>query len=161
MRGRHSRRRCFVVLLLAALLASAAPVRARDEYRPTPSNLASREWFRGAKFGLFIHWGVYSVLGEGEWVMNIKKMTVADYEPLAARFNPVKFDAAAWVSLARAAGVRYITITSKHHDGFAMFKTAETPYNIVDWTPFKRDPLAELAQACHAAGIKLFFYYSQ
>src|ERR1043166_5342136 len=161
MTRRHSRRRCFVVLLLAALLSSPAPVRARDEYRPAPSNLAAREWFRGAKFGLFIHWGVYSVLGEGEWVMNIKKMTVADYEPLAARFNPVKFDAAAWVSLARAAGVRYITITSKHHDGVAMFDSRLTDWDIVDRTPYKRDVLKQLADECHRQGIRLFFYYSQ
>src|SRR5439155_1632295 len=72
-----------------------------------------------------------------------------------------KSDAAAWVALAKRAGVRYITITSRHHDGFSMFKTTQTPYNIVDWTPFRRDPLQELADACHAAGVKLFFYYSQ
>jgi alpha-L-fucosidase len=161
MTRRHSRRCRFVVLLLAALLSAPATIRAREEYWPAPSNLAAREWFRGAKFGLFIHWGVYSVLGEGEWVMNIKKMSVADYEPLAARFNPTKFDAAAWVALAKAAGVRYITITSKHHDGFAMFDSRLTDWDIVDRTPYKRDVLKQLADECHRQGIKLFFYYSQ
>ncbi len=123
--------------------------------------LAARAWFADAKFGLFIHWGVYSELGAGEWVMHNRRIAVPAYEALAAAFDPTKFDARAWVALARRAGVRYITITARHHDGFSMFRTAQTPYNIVDWTPFKRDPLAELALACHAAGIKLFFYYSQ
>src|ERR1044072_6540152 len=116
---RHSRSCCFVVLLLAALLSAPETVRASDEYRPAPSNLAARRWFRDAKFGLFIHWGIYSVLGEGEWGMNKKRILVAAYEPLALRVNPAKFDAAACVALANAAGMRYITITSKHHDGFA------------------------------------------
>ncbi len=110
---------------------------------------------------MFIHWGVYSQLGQGEWVMQNRPITVTDYEWLATTFNPVKFDARAWVALAKAAGVKYITITSRHHDGFAMFATRATPYNIVDWTQFKRDPLKELADECHRQGIKLFFYYSQ
>src|SRR5947199_3827201 len=93
--------------------------------------------------------------------MHNRKIAVADYEWLAATFNPAKFDARAWVALARRAGVRYITITSRHHDGFSMFQTGETRYNIVDWTPFRRDVLKELADACHSQGIKLFFYYSQ
>src|SRR2546423_597357 len=121
----------------------------------------ARRWFSDAKFGLFIHWGVYSQLGAGEWVMQNRKIAVADYEWLATTFNPMKFDAVAWVALAKRAGVRYITITSRHHDGFAMFQTAQTPYNIVDGTPFRRDPLKELADACHTAGINLFFYDSQ
>ena len=139
----------------------AAPAAAQTPDSVTPERLAARAWFADAKFGLFIHWGVYSELGAGEWVMHNRQIPVPAYEALAAAFDPTKFDAKAWVALARRAGVRYITITSRHHDGFSMFKTAETPYNIVDWTPFKRDPLAELALACHAAGIKLFFYYSQ
>jgi alpha-L-fucosidase len=122
---------------------------------------ASREWYRDAKFGMFVHWGVYSVLGQGEWVMQNRPIAVPDYEWLASTFNPVKFDARAWVSVARAAGVKYITITSRHHDGFAMFATRATSYNIIDWTPFDRDPLKELADECRRQGIKLFFYYSQ
>src|SRR5256886_582050 len=93
--------------------------------------------------------------------MHNRKIAVSDYEWLATTFNPTKFDAVAWVALAKRAGVRYITITSRHHDGFAMFQTAHTPYNIVDGTPFRRDPLKELADVCHGAGIKLFFYCSQ
>jgi len=122
---------------------------------------ASREWYRDAKFGMFVHWGAYSLLGQGEWVMQNRPITVPDYEWLASTFNPVKFDARAWVSLAKAAGVKYLTITSRHHDGFAMFATRATSYNIVDWSPFKRDPLKELADECGRQGIKLFFYYSQ
>ncbi|HTH64542.1 MAG TPA: alpha-L-fucosidase [Gemmatimonadales bacterium] len=144
-----------------ATLVLAAPVTAQTSDSVSAERLAARAWFADAKFGLFIHWGVYSELGAGEWVMHNRQIGVPAYEALASTFDPTKFDAKAWVALARRAGVRYITITSRHHDGFSMFKTAETPYNIVDWTPFKRDPMAELAEACHAAGIKLFFYYSQ
>src|SRR5882724_465001 len=93
--------------------------------------------------------------------MNNKKMTIAEYEPLAARFNPTEFDAAAWVSLAKAAGMKYITITSKHHDGFAMWGTKQTKWNIVDGTPYKKDPLKMLADECRKQGIKLLFYHSQ
>ena len=107
---------------------------------------------------MFIHWGVYSQLARGEWVMNDQSIPVTTYEWLASAFNPVKFDAKEWVALAKAAGARYITITSRHHDGFSMFATKATPYNIVDWTPFKRDPLKELADECHRQGIRLFFY---
>ena len=125
------------------------------------SRLEARQWFRDARFGLFVHWGVYSQLGQGEWVMQNREIPVPTYEWLATTFNPVKFDAHAWVSLAKEAGAKYITITSRHHDGFSMFHTAATKYNIVDWTPFKRDPMKELADECHRQGLKLFFYYSQ
>lgn len=123
--------------------------------------LTAREWFRDAKFGMFIHWGVYSQLAQGEWVMQNREIPVPAYEWLASAFNPVKFDAKEWVALAKAAGVKYITITSRHHDGFSMFATEVSRYNIRDWTPFKRDPLAELAEECRRQGVKLFFYYSQ
>ena len=144
--------------ILAALLIAHAAL-AQDS---VPSErAAAREWFRDAHFGLFIHWGVYSQLGAGEWVMEQRGIPIPTYEWLASAFNPVKFDAHEWVSLAKAGGVRYITITARHHDGFSMFASKVTPYNIVDWTPFKRDPLAELAAECRRQGIKLFFYYSQ
>jgi alpha-L-fucosidase len=125
------------------------------------SRLEARHWFRDAKFGIFIHWGVYSLLGQGEWVMENREIPVSTYEWLATTFNPARFDARTWVSLAKEAGAKYITITSRHHDGFSMFSTAATEYNIVDWTPFKRDPLKELADECRRQGLKLFFYYSQ
>jgi alpha-L-fucosidase len=139
---------------------TARAAAARQE--PVPEErLAARDWFRDAKLGMFVHWGVYSLLGQGEWVMQNRNIAVPDYEWLASTFNPVKFDAREWVSAARAAGMRYITITSRHHDGFSMFGSRVTPYNIVDWTPFRRDPLAELAEECRRQGIRLFFYYSQ
>ncbi len=148
------------VKFFAPALAALA-LCAQSNYQPAPENLKARQWFEDARFGMFIHWGVYSVLGEGEWAMNNKKISIADYEPLAPRFNPVNFNAAEWVSLAKAAGMRYITITSKHHDGFAMWGTKQSPWNIVDATPYKKDPLKMLAAECRKQGLKLFFYHSQ
>jgi len=130
-------------------------------YKPAPENLKAREWFQDAKFGLFVHWGVYSVLEDGEWVMNNRKITIDEYEKLPARFNPVNYDPAEWVALAKAAGMKYITITSKHHDGFAMFDSKVSDWNIVARTPYKKDPLKRLAGECHKEGVKLFFYHSQ
>ena len=129
------------------------------------------KWFREARFGLFIHWGIYAVPagewkgklipGIGEWIMNRAKIPVAEYEQLAPQFNPVKFNAEQWVQMAKDAGMKYIVITSKHHDGFAMYHSKASKFNIVDATPFKRDPLKELAAATQKAGLKLGFYYSQ
>ena len=139
----------------------AAAAVAQLEYKPSPENLTARQWYQDAKFGMFIHWGVYSVLANGEWVMEQRPLTVAQYEKLPAQFNPQQFDAAAWVALAKAAGMKYITITSRHHDGFSMFDTRQNYYNIVKATPYGRDPLKQLADECHKQGMKLFFYYSQ
>jgi alpha-L-fucosidase len=148
-----------VFATLALAFSTALVAQAPDS---TPAErLAAREWFRAAKFGMFIHWGVYSQLAQGEWVMQNREIRVPEYEWLASAFNPIRFDAREWVSIAKAAGMKYITITARHHDGFSMFRTAATPYNIVDGTPFKRDPLKELADECRRQGIKLFFYYSQ
>src|SRR5205085_4395563 len=149
--------------MLALSIFLFAPVRlaAQSTDKPGPANLAARRWFQDAKFGLFIHWGVYSVLGEGEWVMNIKKMTVSEYEKLPPRFNPTEFDPAEWVALAKAAGMKYITITAKHHDGFAMFDSRTSDYNIVTRTPYRQDVLKALAEECRRQGLRLFFYYSQ
>lgn len=146
-----------VILAAAVAVLCAHPAAAQTNSGDTPQ----QEWFRDAKFGMFIHWGVYSVLGDGEWVMNNRHMPIEDYETLPQQFNPVDFNAAEWVAIAKAAGAKYITITSKHHDGFAMFATKQTTWNVVDRTPWKHDPLAELARECHKQGIKLFFYYSQ
>ena len=110
---------------------------AQTSYTPTPENLKSREWFQDAKFGMFIHWGVYSVLVDGEWVMNQQSIDKKTYEKLPAFFNPVNFDPKEWVALVKAAGMKYITITSKHHDGFAMFDSKLTDWDIVDRTPYK------------------------
>jgi alpha-L-fucosidase len=146
-------------LLLASFVAQAAESAAERDQRMA--------WFRDARFGLFIHWGVYSVpAGEwdgktnyGEWFLEETKMPVSQYEKFAGQFNPVKFDAKEWVRLAKQAGMKYIVITSKHHDGFGMFRSDQTDWCIKS-TPFQRDPLKELADACHAAGIKLCFYHS-
>lgn len=139
---------------------SSFNVLAQDNYVPTPENLKAREWFQNAKFGMFIHWGVYSVLGDGEWVMNNQNISIESYEKLPAFFNPVAYDPEEWVRIAKEAGMKYITITSRHHDGFSMFDTNASDYNIVDGTPYKKDVLKALAAACKKEDIKLFFYYS-
>ncbi len=133
----------------------------RAEAPRPPEETAQQKWFREARFGMFIHWGVYSVLEDGEWVMNIRGIPVAEYEKLAPQFNPTEYDPSEWVALAKAAGMKYITITSKHHDGFAMFATKQSDWSIVDRTPYKKDPLKMLADECQKQGIKLFFYHSQ
>jgi alpha-L-fucosidase len=130
------------------------------EYTPSAQNIEERNKFQNMKFGLFIHWGIYSVLGDGEWVMHQKKIPYNNYKRLADFFNPQEFNAKEWVQLAKAAGMKYITITSRHHDGFSMFNTAASPYNIVQATPYHKDPLMELAQECQKEGIELHFYYS-
>lgn len=146
--------------LSAAALASTQLRAADPPYQPAPANLKAREWFQDAKFGMFIHWGVYSVLAKGEWVMNNDKMTIEQYRTLPPRFNPVKYDAAEWVALAKSAGQKYITITSKHHDGFAMWGTKQSKWNIVDGTPYAKDVLKPLADECRRQDVKLFFYHS-
>jgi alpha-L-fucosidase len=161
------------IIALAALAALCAGA-ALAQTKPAPAPRSQDEkmqWFREAKFGLFIHWGLYAIpagewkgqpiAGIGEWIMNRAKIPVKEYEQLAAQFNPVKFNAEEWVKMAEDAGMRYIVITSKHHDGFAMYGSQVSKYNIVDATPFKRDPLKELAAACARHKIKFGFYYSQ
>ncbi len=129
-------------------------------YQPTQDNLAARKWFEDSRFGLFVHWGVYSVLGDGEWVMNQQKLSIDEYEKLPSFFNPIDFNPKDWVKMVKDAGMKYITITSRHHDGFSMFKTYQNEYNIVDSTPYGKDVLKMLADECHKQGIKIFFYYS-
>ncbi len=130
-------------------------------YAPSQENLEAREWFQDAKFGLFVHWGVYSLLGKQEWVMNTDKFTVEEYEKLPGQFYPVNFDPDEWCRMAKDAGMKYITITSKHHDGFAMYDSKISDYDIVDSTPYGKDVLKMLADACERHGLKLFFYHSQ
>src|SRR5438094_6910385 len=154
----------FVVPIVGAISQAARAA-------PDPAREKRLEWFRGAKYGLFIHWGLYAIpagewqgkrsLGLGEWIMNRSQIPVREYEQLAARFNPINYKPDDWVQLAQDAGMKYIVITSKHHDGFAMFKSKVSPYNVVDATPFKRDILKELADACAKRGMRLGFYYSQ
>ena len=147
-------------LILLCSFCSAV-IAVQSEYQPSPENLQARREFRDMKFGMFIHWGVYSVLGDGEWVFHNRKLTIDEYNRLPLFFDPEKFDAKAWVALAKSAGMKYITITSRHHDGFAMFDSKVSDWNIVARTPYKKDPLKMLADECHRQGIKLFFYYSQ
>lgn len=149
-------------LLLGLFIASIGVARAAEEprYQPSPENLKARQWFQDAKFGLFIHWGAYSVVGKGEWVLERSKMTLAEYEKLPAKFNPTEYDPAKWVAMAKAAGVKYITITSKHHDGFAMWDTKVSDWSITRRTPYKKDVLKMLAEECRKQGIKLLFYHS-
>jgi len=137
-----------------------------------PSKDERMRWWREARFGMFIHWGVYAQFagvyngheqqkGGAEWIMNRSKIPYADYQAMAKQFNPVKYDADEWVRMAKNAGMKYIVITSKHHDGFAMFKSEASKWNIADATPYGKDVLQPLAAACKKYGIKLGFYYSQ
>jgi alpha-L-fucosidase len=149
------------VVFLTSLIFLALTALAQSDDQPSPENLQARREFQDMKFGMFIHWGVYSVLGDGEWVFHNRKLTVDEYNRLPLFFDPEKFDAHAWVALAKSAGMNYITITSRHHDGFAMFDSKVSDWNIVARTPYRKDPLKMLADECHRQGIKLFFYYSQ
>jgi alpha-L-fucosidase len=156
-----------------ALLAAEGPSSDAAAPRETKAERDARmAWWRDARFGMFIHWGIYAVpAGEwkglekqkdlfGEWIMYNARIPVKEYEPLARQFNPVKFDADAWVKAAKGAGMKYIVITAKHCDGFAMYGSKASKYNIVDATPYARDPIVALREACDRQGIKLGFYYS-
>jgi len=128
-------------------------------YTPTPSNVAARAAFQDRKFGMFIHWGASSVLSDGEWVMNNKNINKDDYKKLLKVFNPVDFDAAKWVSTAKNAGMKYIVLITRHHDGFSNWDTKQSDWKITN-THYKQDPLKLLAAECKKQGIKLGFYYS-
>jgi Alpha-L-fucosidase len=129
-------------------------------YEPSPEVLEARAEFEGFKFGIFIHWGIYSMMGDGEWAMNVSNINYQEYARLAAGFCPSKFDAREWVRIFKDAGAKYMTFTSRHHDGFSMFDTDASEYNVVDATPFKRDVVGELAEACAEEGLSLHLYYS-
>lgn len=150
-------------ILMHSGIAQPSPAAAKDKDE-------RMEWWREARFGMFIHWGVYAVpagtyKGQkinriGEWIMNRGKIPVADYQQFAKEFNPVKYDADAWVRMAKDAGMKYIVITAKHHDGFALFDSKATKWDIIDATPYGKDLLKPLAEACRKHGVKLGFYYS-
>ncbi len=151
--------------------SSTHPVPAIQDTETPAQRDARMAWWRAARFGMFIHWGLYSipagswkgepVPGIGEWIMNRGTIPVADYDALASKFNPTAFNAHDIVALAKSAGMKYIVITAKHHDGFAMFDPKADGFNIVAATPFHRDPIKELAAECRKQGLKLGFYYSQ
>ena len=172
-------------VLIPTVLACLAFAPSAPAQEPTPPNTSPTpvthvkddpytsprtQWYRDAKYGLFIHWGLYAVpAGEwkgqrdrriGEWIMHNRKIPIYDYEALARQFNPAKFDAKEWARVAKAAGMKYVVITSKHHDGFCLWDTALTGYDVVDATPFKRDVIRELADACRDEGLKFAFYHS-
>jgi len=165
-------RTLLTILALAILVGCAMPILAEE---PAPKGETPQQrdqrmaWWREARFGMFIHWGLYAipagewkgqkVPGAGEWIMFSAKIPVADYEPLQKQFNPVKFDARQWVRIAKAAGMKYIVITSKHHEGFCLFDSKLTDYDVMG-TPFKRDIMKELSEACREEGIKMCWYHS-
>lgn len=131
-----------------------------QEYVPTPENIAAREEFNDSRFGIFIHWGIYSMFAQGEWYLQNYPIDKYEYAKAADAFYPHRFNAEEWVSAIKASGAKYICFTSRHHDGFSMWDTDESDYNIVDATPFGRDVLKELADECERQGIKLHLYYS-
>lgn len=147
---------CIAFGLLCALAASA-----QKGYVPSEAIRKAQQEFQDDKFGIMICWGVYSMLGDGEWVMSDWDIDLNEYAKLPSGFYPSKFDAAEWVSAVKASGARYINFVSRHHDGFSMFKSEVSDYNIVDATPFGRDVLKELSDECQKQGIKLHIYYSQ
>lgn len=159
------------MLLLAGALFTGCATPSPDYVNESQEEFDARmEWWRDARFGMFIHWGLYAVPagvyesqpveGIGEWIMNSAQIPVAEYEQFAAQFNPVQFDAAEWVRIAKDAGMKYIIITSKHHDGFSLWDSDVSDYDIIDATPFGRDILRELADAATEQGIRLGFYHS-
>ncbi len=154
------------LLLTSLVLATSLSARAETVTRAKPSTASvaaaadRTEWFHKARFGMFIHWGLYAIPAGGEWHMNKKKMPIDEYKKFAGQFNPTRFNADEWASLAHDAGMKYMVLTAKHHDGFAMFQSKASDYNIADATPFKRDPLKELSLACPKHDVKLGTYYS-
>jgi alpha-L-fucosidase len=148
-------KRLLVVLFLFSFQVSLIA----QSYTPTKENGEAREWFQNAKYGLFVHWGPFSIPGSGEWVMNNRNITVANYTRLKDFFNPVDFNPQEWVSTAKRAGMKYITFITRHHDGFSLWDTKHSDFNIMH-TPYKKDILKMLADECRKQDMKLFLYYS-
>ena len=149
-------------LLAAAMLALSltASANTNQTYTPSADNIAARKHFQDSKFGIFLHWGLYAMLATGEWTMTNKDLNYKEYAKLAGGFYPSRFSAKEWVSQIKASGAKYICFTTRHHEGFSMFKTKYSDYNVVDASPFKRDIVKELADECHRQGIDIHFYYS-
>ncbi|HNP20733.1 MAG TPA: alpha-L-fucosidase [Panacibacter sp.] len=146
-------------IFVLAFFAIACSALAQQTYVPAAENLKARQEFADAKFGLFIHWGPFSIPGSGEWVMNERNITVKNYTRLMDFFNPIGFNAHDWVKMAKDAGMNYITLITRHHDGFSMWDTKYSDFNIMN-TPYKKDIVKQIADECHKQGIKLFLYYS-
>jgi alpha-L-fucosidase len=158
-------------LIVLSLFTTLTNADTGDSLREAEDKRVSRmQWWKEARFGMFIHWGIYSVpagvykgkpiKGSGEWLMDHGKIPIPEYEEFAKQFNPQKFDAEEWVKIAKGAGMKYIVITSKHHDGFSLWDSKVSGYDVIDFAPFKRNILRELEQACEKEGIRLCFYYS-
>ena len=147
-----------LILLTAALLVAIHGQ--AQGYQPSEAIQQAQREFQDKKFGIFLHWGIYSMLGQGEWVMQNRNINYKEYPKIADGFFPSKFNADEWVQAIKASGAKYITITSRHHDGFSMWNSEASDYNIVKATPFRRDVLKELSEACQREGIALHFYYS-
>lgn len=145
--------------IVALLLATASTSLAQNVYTPSPEVIESQKEFANDKFGIFLHWGIYSMFAQGEWYLN-SGINAEEYGKAASAFYPINFNAAEWVKSIKESGAKYICITTRHHDGFSMWHTTQSDYNIVDATPFKRDVIKELAEECHKQGISLHFYYS-
>jgi len=166
-------RKAVTSLLLGLAVVGSGAAQSTTAPRPYDAAREKRlEWFREAKYGMFIHWGLYAIpagewkdgrraLGIGEWIQNRLRIPVREYEQLTKEFNPIKYNPDEWVQLAQDAGMKYIVITSKHHDGFALFKSSVSKYNVVDATPYGKDIIKQLADACAKRGMRLGFYYSQ
>ena len=152
------------IKLIAALLAVATIARAQTNQINKAETKTERDarmaWWRDARFGMFIHWGIYSVPGHEAWYMSQGHFPKPEYEKFARQFNPTHFDAAAWVRTAKDAGMKYLVVTAKHHDGFSMFNTKAGGYNVVDDTPWQHDPLKDLAEQCRRQGMRFCVYYS-
>jgi alpha-L-fucosidase len=158
---RQLKRASWLATFLLIVPPGVVPAQTPSDPKPLADAQANaRARYRADRFGLFVHWGVYSQLGDGEWVLNNHKIPVSDYEPLAGTWCPDAFNAKEWVDLARSAGMKYITVTAKHHDGFCLFDSKQTDWDVVDRTPGGRDIIKELAAECQLQGIKLFLYYS-
>lgn len=150
-------RKLFVVMVLVSIALTGY---SQQKYIPSKENLEKRKWFDESRLGVFIHWGVYSLLGNGEWVMNNQNIGLGEYSLLPGFFNPIDFDATAWAKLIKSSGAKYVTFTTRHHDGFSMWDSDHSDYTIVKATPFKRDIVKELVEACRTEGIGIMFYYS-
>ena len=151
------------MLAAISLITAHTPSHADDRnasYTPSQEIIQAQKEFSDARFGIFIHWGIYSMFAQGEWYLHNANLDRNEYAKAAAGFYPADFNAAEWVSAIKQSGARYICFTSRHHDSFSMWHTAQSPYNIVDATPYKKDILKELAEECHKQGIKLHLYYS-
>ena len=148
------------LISLTLLLAVTTTTFAQKAYQPSEANLKARQEFADSKFGIFLHWGLYSMFAQGEWYLSKGKLSHAEYKKSADAFYPHRFDAKAWVKAFKDAGAKYICLTSRHHDGFSMWDTKYSDYDIVDATPYGKDVLNALSKECKRQGLRFHLYYS-